>query len=46
MNFPSGGAVVIGGKKTYTVQYNHRVALVYANDVTATKAIRHWENND
>lgn len=31
--FPSSGAVVIGGKKMYTIQYNHRVALVYANDV-------------
>jgi hypothetical protein len=28
----------------YTVQYNHRVALVYANDVTATTAIHHWED--
>ncbi|MFF4154497.1 N-acetylmuramoyl-L-alanine amidase [Streptomyces sp. NPDC001651] len=43
--FPSSGAVVIGGKKMYTVQYNHRVALVYADDVTATRAIRHWEND-
>lgn len=43
--FPSSGAVVIGGKKMYTVQYNHRVALVYANDVIATRAVRHWENS-
>ncbi|AZP14981.1 N-acetylmuramoyl-L-alanine amidase [Streptomyces aquilus] len=43
--FPSGGAVVIGGKKMYTIQYNHRVALVYANDVTATTAVHHWEND-
>ncbi|WP_406260532.1 N-acetylmuramoyl-L-alanine amidase [Streptomyces nigra] len=43
--FPSSGAVVIGGKKMYTVQYNHRVALVYASDVTATKAVHHWEND-
>ncbi|MFF4354847.1 hypothetical protein [Streptomyces sp. NPDC001530] len=42
--FPSSGAVVIGGKKMYTVQFNHRVALVYAGDVTATDAVRHWEN--
>ncbi|MFK4119882.1 N-acetylmuramoyl-L-alanine amidase [Streptomyces longwoodensis] len=42
--FPSSGAVVIGGRTMYTVQYNHRVALVYADDVTATKAVRHWEN--
>ncbi|MFH8702823.1 N-acetylmuramoyl-L-alanine amidase [Streptomyces rubrogriseus] len=42
--FPSSGAVVIGGKKMYTVQYNHRVALVYANGVTATTATHHWEN--
>lgn len=33
--FPSGGTVVAGGKSMYTVQYNHRVALVYASDVTA-----------
>ncbi|MFJ9712035.1 N-acetylmuramoyl-L-alanine amidase [Streptomyces sp. NPDC101234] len=43
--FPSSGAVVIGGKKMYTIQYNHRVALVYANDVTATTAVHHWEND-
>ncbi|PWI15842.1 amidase [Streptomyces sp. Act143] len=42
--FPSSGAVVIGGKKMYTVQFNHRVALVYAGDVTATEAVRHWED--
>ncbi|MFI0539625.1 N-acetylmuramoyl-L-alanine amidase [Streptomyces sp. WSLK1-3] len=42
--FPSSGAVVIGGKKMYTIQYNHRVALVYANDVAATTAVHHWEN--
>ncbi|MFJ3672457.1 N-acetylmuramoyl-L-alanine amidase [Streptomyces sp. NPDC090106] len=42
--FPSSGAVVIGGKKMYTVQFNHRVALVYAGDVTATDAVRHWED--
>ncbi|MEU1529774.1 N-acetylmuramoyl-L-alanine amidase [Streptomyces fagopyri] len=38
----TSGAVVIGSKKMYTVQYNHRVALVYANDVTATTATPHW----
>ncbi|MFC8349953.1 N-acetylmuramoyl-L-alanine amidase [Streptomyces sp. NPDC057280] len=43
--FPSSSAVVIGGKKMYTIQYNHRVALVYANDVTATTAVHHWEND-
>ncbi|WP_405655323.1 N-acetylmuramoyl-L-alanine amidase [Streptomyces sp. NBC_00019] len=42
--FPSSGAVVIGGKKMYTVQFNHRVALVYAGDVTATDAVQHWED--
>ncbi|MFG2356849.1 N-acetylmuramoyl-L-alanine amidase [Streptomyces sp. NPDC048521] len=42
--FPSSGAVVIGGKKMYTIQYNHRVALVYAGDVTATNAVHHWED--
>ncbi|WP_229887520.1 N-acetylmuramoyl-L-alanine amidase [Streptomyces olivaceoviridis] len=42
--FPSSGAVVIGGKKMYTIQYNHRVALVYAGDVTATDAVRHGED--
>ncbi|MCI3273561.1 N-acetylmuramoyl-L-alanine amidase [Streptomyces cylindrosporus] len=34
--FPSSGTVVTGAKAMYTVQYNHRVALVYATDVTAT----------
>ncbi|MEU9455272.1 N-acetylmuramoyl-L-alanine amidase [Streptomyces sp. NPDC048277] len=34
--FPSSGAVVTGAKAMYTIQYNHRVALVYAADVTAT----------
>ncbi|KUJ55853.1 amidase [Streptomyces sp. NRRL F-5122] len=34
--FPSSGAVVTGGKKMYTIQYNHRVGLVYESDVTAT----------
>lgn len=33
--FPSSGRVVIGGKKMYTIQYNHRVGLVYESDVTA-----------
>ncbi|MFI9834473.1 N-acetylmuramoyl-L-alanine amidase [Streptomyces sp. NPDC051913] len=42
--FPSSGAVVIGGKQMYTIQFNHRVALVYAGDVTAAKAVRHWED--
>ncbi|MEU2622018.1 N-acetylmuramoyl-L-alanine amidase [Streptomyces sp. NPDC007157] len=41
----TSGAVVIGSKKMYTIQYNHRVALVYANDVTATTAIHHWEDD-
>ncbi|MFK0170591.1 N-acetylmuramoyl-L-alanine amidase [Streptomyces sp. NPDC090306] len=36
--FSSNGAVVIGAKKMYTIQYNHRVGLVYADDVTATEA--------
>lgn len=34
--FPSSGAVVTGAKAMYTIQYNHRVGLVYAADVTAT----------
>ncbi|MFJ3234364.1 N-acetylmuramoyl-L-alanine amidase [Streptomyces sp. NPDC086787] len=33
--FPSSGKVVLGGKSMYTVQYNHRTALVYSSDVTA-----------
>lgn len=33
--FASSGTVVIGAKQMYTIQYNHRVALVYAADVTA-----------
>ncbi|MFD8260396.1 N-acetylmuramoyl-L-alanine amidase [Streptomyces griseoluteus] len=32
----SSGAVVVGAKKMYTIQYNHRVALVYSSAVTAT----------
>lgn len=32
----TSGAVVIGAKQMYTIQYNHRVALVYSADVTAT----------
>ncbi|WP_405765184.1 hypothetical protein OG539_07415 [Actinacidiphila glaucinigra] len=32
---PSSGKVVFGGKKMYTIQYGHKTALVYANDVTA-----------
>ncbi|GAA2339457.1 hypothetical protein GCM10010431_73670 [Streptomyces kunmingensis] len=36
--FASSGKVVTGGKKMYTIQYNHRVALVYADEVTATEA--------
>ena len=35
--FPSGGRVVTGGKKMYTIQYNHRTALVYEGDVTADR---------
>jgi hypothetical protein len=42
--FPSSGAVVIGSKKMYTIQYNHRVALVYAGDVTATTATKYLED--
>ncbi|MGY5045425.1 N-acetylmuramoyl-L-alanine amidase [Streptomyces sp. 900105755] len=34
--FKSSGTVVLGAKKMYTIQYNHRTALVYAGDVTAT----------
>ncbi|WP_345654100.1 N-acetylmuramoyl-L-alanine amidase [Streptomyces siamensis] len=33
--FVIGGTVVKGGKTMYTIQYNHRTALVYSNDVTA-----------
>jgi hypothetical protein len=36
--FPSSGRVVTGAKAMYTIQYNHRVALVYAGDVTAGDA--------
>ncbi|AWW43252.1 N-acetylmuramoyl-L-alanine amidase [Streptomyces cadmiisoli] len=34
--FKSSGTVVIGSKSMYTIQYNHRTALVYANDVKTT----------
>ncbi|OIJ64044.1 peptidoglycan recognition protein family protein [Streptomyces mangrovisoli] len=36
--FPSSGTVVTGAKSMFTIQYNHRVALVYASDVTADDA--------
>ncbi|MFE7751304.1 N-acetylmuramoyl-L-alanine amidase [Streptomyces sp. NPDC057428] len=42
--FKSSGTVVFGGKKMYTIQYNHRVALVYENGVKATPVTRHWED--
>ncbi|WP_121702475.1 N-acetylmuramoyl-L-alanine amidase [Streptomyces sp. E5N298] len=42
--FKSSQTVVRGGKKMYTIQYNHRVALVYADDVTVTPVTQHWEN--
>ncbi|WP_420856858.1 N-acetylmuramoyl-L-alanine amidase [Streptomyces populi] len=32
----TSGTVVTGAKQMYTIQYNHRVALVYSSDVTAT----------
>ncbi|MEV8036855.1 N-acetylmuramoyl-L-alanine amidase [Streptomyces sp. NPDC086182] len=32
----TSGAVVVGAKQMYTIQYNHRVALVYSADVTAS----------
>ncbi|MFF1833485.1 N-acetylmuramoyl-L-alanine amidase [Streptomyces sp. NPDC058231] len=34
----TSGAVVIGAKQMYTIQYNHRIALVYSADVTPTGA--------
>lgn len=36
--FASSGTVVTGAKSMYTIQYNHRVALVYASDITAEDA--------
>ncbi|MEU6520270.1 N-acetylmuramoyl-L-alanine amidase [Streptomyces sp. NPDC046978] len=42
--FASNGAVVTGAKTMYTIQYNHRVALVYSGDVTATPVTQHWED--
>ncbi|MDX2814117.1 N-acetylmuramoyl-L-alanine amidase [Streptomyces sp. PA03-5A] len=39
--FKADGKVVFGAKKMYTIQYNHRVALVYANDVIATERPAH-----
>ncbi|MET7286586.1 N-acetylmuramoyl-L-alanine amidase [Streptomyces sp. NPDC005573] len=32
----TSGAVVTGARQMYTIQYNHRVALVYSADVTAS----------
>ncbi|MEU9384385.1 N-acetylmuramoyl-L-alanine amidase, partial [Streptomyces sp. NPDC048279] len=43
--FASSGTVVIGGRKMYTIQYNHRVALVYADEVGTTTATHHWEDD-
>ncbi|MFJ8008612.1 N-acetylmuramoyl-L-alanine amidase [Streptomyces fagopyri] len=40
----TSGTVVTGARKMYTIQYNHRVTLVYADDVTATTATHHWED--
>ncbi|MFG2476255.1 N-acetylmuramoyl-L-alanine amidase [Streptomyces fagopyri] len=34
--FSGSGKVVVGARTMYTIQYNHRVALVYSGDVTAT----------
>jgi hypothetical protein len=42
--FKSSGTVVTGAKTMYTIQFNHRVALVYSADVTATPVTRHWED--
>ncbi|MFF7212755.1 N-acetylmuramoyl-L-alanine amidase [Streptomyces sp. NPDC008238] len=39
--FKADGKVVFGAKKMYTIQFNHRVALVYANDVIATQRPAH-----
>ncbi|MEU5282284.1 N-acetylmuramoyl-L-alanine amidase [Streptomyces asoensis] len=44
--FKSSGTVVQGTKKMYTIQYNHRVALVYANNVTSSLAIKHRHGVD
>ncbi|MFD8298608.1 N-acetylmuramoyl-L-alanine amidase [Streptomyces bauhiniae] len=34
----SSGTVVVGARTMYTIQYNHRVVLVYSSAVTATGA--------
>ncbi|MFG1810359.1 N-acetylmuramoyl-L-alanine amidase [Streptomyces sp. NPDC049040] len=44
--FKSSGTVVTGAKTMYTIQFNHRVALVYSGDVIATPVTRHWEDGD
>ncbi|MCX4404905.1 MULTISPECIES: hypothetical protein [unclassified Streptomyces] len=41
----SSGAVLIGAKKMYTIQYNHRLVLVYADDVTATEVAPYREHS-
>ncbi|WP_393100046.1 N-acetylmuramoyl-L-alanine amidase [Streptomyces sp. LN325] len=43
--FKSSGTVVTGAKTQYTIQYNHRVALVYSGDVTTTPVTKHWEDS-
>ncbi|MFF4901841.1 N-acetylmuramoyl-L-alanine amidase [Streptomyces sp. NPDC001068] len=42
--FKTSGTVVTGAKTMYTIQFNHRVALVYSGDVTAITAVHHWED--
>lgn len=35
--FSSSGTVVTGGKKMYTIQYNHRIGLEYESDVVTAR---------
>ena len=44
--FKSSGTVVTGAKTMYTIQFNHRVALVYSGDVNATPVTKHWVDGD
>lgn len=39
--FPTGGQVVTGAKRYYTIQFNHRYILVDSADVTETRSARH-----
>ncbi|WP_399894416.1 N-acetylmuramoyl-L-alanine amidase [Streptomyces sp. BBFR51] len=42
--FPSSGKVVFGAKKMYTIQYSHKTALIYADEVAAKQRPSHHDH--